>query len=764
MSRTLTVVLLAVALMAIAPPSPAANEAATWSFGAGEGATVPRSVTVPRGTRQIVVDLSALPKGAAVFRAVLRVSVGYPGWNRESSKVVVMLAGAPDWALLLRAPRYSSLDATPAVAAALKAGEDKVVLAARSLHRWKPEHTRLEVSFTGGKAKGSVPRVTGLKARHRDGQTLLTWTEPEPATKAETVTFADWKALRAKLAKEPRQISYRVYRSSDAITAGTVAKAELVDEVGRFTCWNAEFHGVYPGASQKLLRYVVEDGGKPVPPGTGIYAHNPPPVLEIPEDADGRELPKEAEQTAYYAVTVCVNGEEDLAAFDKGNTFGPVKERSGPGDPVLQRIEKPEKFFYTAGITLHYYTRWEAPPRCNLPSRPYDYVVVIPEKLQKPAPLNLVLHCWGSNLYGKGGAYTWHSWKDKRRGVGVASNQIPYDWWTTYHENRGTLKAWTDGVSRDFTPKRLLAFVDWVCAKWAVDKTRLCVSGASMGGSGSTFIPIRFPERFAYAYSAVGIHDPARVTGGFHESYARTNGRMQFKIKHESGLPVWEYLSDPKIVRDNPKLNLPFIGFGNGKNDHGIGWPQAIELAKAFQEARQPHGFQWNLRGHGAGSFQTGLDLRTDQSMPAFTGCSLDNSFGTAKRLPKHVPVKMPWGQIMKDIYDGDHSGALNAYLRWDTKTVVDEADKWEITVYLMKKDRRGRGGAPKDACTVNITPRRCQTFKPKPGETFKWTNTTLADQKEVQSGTVTADKWGLVTLAKVTVTKGMNRIKITKR
>jgi len=217
-------------------------------------------------------------------------------------------------------------------------------------------------------------------------------------------------------------------------------------------------------------------------------------------------------------------------------------------------------------------------------------------------------------------------------------------------------------------------------------------------------------------------------------------------------------------VRDNPRANLPFIGFGNGKNDHGIGWPQAIELAKALQEARQPHGFVWNLRGHGAGSFQTGLDLRTDQSLPAFTKCTLDNNFGTATRLKEAVPVKMPWGQIMKDVYDGDHRGQLNGYLRWKTDDVVDEAGRWEMTVYLTKKDRRGRGGAPKDECTVNITPRRLQKFTIKEGDKLKWTNTSLVDNKVVQSGTATADKWGLVTLDKVMVSKGKNRVSVVKQ
>jgi hypothetical protein len=226
-------------------------------------------------------------------------------------------------------------------------------------------------------------------------------------------------------------------------------------------------------------------------------------------------------------------------------------------------------------------------------------------------------------------------------------------------------------------------------------------------------------------------------------------------------MPVWDYLNDPLIVRKDPAANLPFIGFGNGKNDGGIGWPHVVDLAKAFQEARQPHAVVWNLRGHGAGSFYpAGIVFRSDRSLPAFTACSLDNDIGTATKTPESREVKMPWGEIMKDGYDGDSQGQINTYLRWQTDDIVDKDGAWEMTVYLAG----GQGGAPKDDCTVNVTPRRCQNFKPKPGDKFKWTNTSLADNKEIQSGESTADKYGLVTIEKVTITKTKNRIKIVKQ
>ncbi len=729
-------------LLLLAAPAPGAEAAATWSFAAGEEGTCPN--TVKAAPSRIEVDLSALPKSAKVFRAVLRMQRdGGPGWQHESDRVVVVPAGS-DSPLPLLPPRHTALDATEPTAAAVSAGKGKLELDVRSLSGWKRPTTRLEVWFTGGRARGKVPRVTALAARHRGGQTILTWTQPAPKFAEDVkVTCGQWRAFQAGHAEQVKCLSYRIYRHTKPITAESIAAAQLVDEVGSWTCWNTEFHGIAAPKDAAVLRYVVEDGKDPVPAGTGIYAHNP--------DKAGR---------ACYAVSAAVFGEEDFALLGGGSALPePLAETVGPGDPILQRIERPKTFFYTEGIALHYYTRWEAPGRCNLPSRPYDYLVTVPEKLARPAPLNLILHCWGSNLYGTGGAYSWHGWKDKRRGIGVASNQIPYDWWTTYHENRGTWRPWTGGATRNFTPARLLAFVDWAATKWDVDASRLCVSGESMGGSGSTFIPIRYPGRFAYAYSSVGIHDPGAIGGGFHESYARVNGRMKLGIKHESGRDAWEHLSDPKLVRESPQTELPFIGFGNGKNDHGIGWPHAVDLKNALQQARQPHAVVWNLRGHGAGSFYPPIDFRTDQSLPAFTSCSLDDDMGTAAKLPEPKPFKHPWGEVVKDIYDGAPEGGVNVHLRWQTDDVVDEPGRWEMTVFLAERKR----GAPGEECTVDVTPRRLQKLKIKPGQTFTWTNTSVEDGKEVQQDTAVADKWGLVTLRKVKVTKAKNRLRLVR-
>ncbi len=478
------------------------DEAATWSLSAGEHGTCRK--TIIKNNNTIIIDLSLLPERAEIFRAVLRCRrSGKPGWRFEGDTVVVVPVEKPERPLPLLPPRYTSLDATEPVAAAVKAGRRRLELLVKSFREWKPETLRLDVSFSGGKAKNAIPRATALTVRHRSGQTMLTFREPNPLTAEPELPVRQYQALRKSLEDDPRELTFRIYRSTTPITAATIASAELTDEIRPLTCYNADYYGIYPQEDDRLPRYVVEDGAEPVPPGTGIYAHYP--------QSPGR---------AHYAVSVAVAGEEDFTALGTGNALAkPVEEKPGPGRPILQKIEKPEKFFYTEGVTLHFYVRWEAPPRCNLPSQPYDY------------------------------------------------------------------------------------------------------------------------------------------------------------------------LSDPHWVRTHPTVDLPFVGFGNGKNDHGIGWTHAVDFLKALQEARQPHAMIWNLRGHGAGTFHAkDLDLRCDQSLPAFTGCSFDDDIGTASKLPRPKPFTHSWGETVKDIYDGDPEGQINSYLRWR-----EPADNAFPAVYGIY--RKGPGG-----------------------------------------------------------------------
>ena len=614
----------------------------------------------------------------------------------------------------------------------------------------------LDAARPASRAHPQGAQVTRLRAWHLMGQTFLTWQEADPIITVDSISARELRALRLRMMKEKR-VLYRIYRSRRRVTS--VDGLAAIAEVPPLTCWNDEHCGAYPRPQDQAMRYVVKEGEGPVRPGTGIYALHP--------RSQGR---------SFYAVTAVHTGRENRT-LGAGNVLAePIRETVGRGDPVLQRTVAPATFQYIKNPTLHYYVRWEGPPNCSVESKPFDYVVAIPSGLADPAPVGIHLHCWGGNL---NRGYGW--WYNAEKGaILIASNQIPYDWWTGYHKLLWTGKPlktgtdWRKGAVRSFTQQRLLSFLDWVATRWRVDLTRTFAAGSSMGGSGSPMFAIRFPERIAWAVSWVGVHVPAK-SPRFKGSYERVYGKPEYGVLHETGVPVWDYYNDAWYLRRFPGKETGFVSFANGKNDNGIGWPQAVEFLQALQDTKRPHLFVWGLGGHlqRARMPMNGrerimpIDIRTDQSLPAFTHCSLDSDPGTgAPKSPARIAREK--GEIERhnkthkrrrhlDPYDGDPSGQINAYLYWETNDVVDEKGRWEMTVALFSS-------APAEQCTVALTPRRCQKFRPNAGGAFTWTNTSLGSHQQVQRGQAIADEHGLITLDRTIVSKGKNRIRIARR
>jgi pimeloyl-ACP methyl ester carboxylesterase len=578
-----------------------------------------------------------------------------------------------------------------------------------------------------GRGSIEAQQVSQLKARHADGQTLLTWHEVHTPMIQESTSVADLKKLRARLDQE-KLLRYRVYRSKQPISS--VQGLKPIAEVPPLTGWNSDYYGIYPKPGVQALRYVVEEGQLPVAPGTGIYAHNP---------SEGGE--------AFYTVTVSMNGRENVTVTKENALQTAIRETVGQGLPILQRVTKPESFQYIEKPILYYYVRWEVPPNSSVPSKPFDYLVAVPPKLAKPAPIGIHLHAWGGNLNED---YGW--WYNAEKGaILIASNQIPYDWWTGYHELFWTGRPlrskadWEQGVVKAYSQRRMLSFLDWAATQWDTDRNRVFAAGNSMGGSGAIKLAVRFPRRIAWAVSWVGSHIP-RQTPQFVDSYIAVYGDPEWKVAFEDGSPVWDYFDDTWYLRRYPNRETSFITFSNGKNDSAIGWPQAVEFYRALQETKRPHLFVWGQDGHGQRAFmpQAGgerlmpIDIRVDQSLPAFTRCSLDDNPGNGEP------------------GNGNPAGQVNLYLYWETKGIVDDPDRWEITVGLID-------AAPKDVSSVDITPRRLQSLRANPGERLRWTNTSLPHKKVIQSGEAVADQWGLITLHDITVGKGKNRIKLSK-
>ncbi len=573
-------------------------------------------------------------------------------------------------------------------------------------------------------AAAGEKQAARFQARHAAGQTFLTWSEVDPPLSGDSVPMTELAKIAGQRDSRPK-VRYRIYRSERPIES--LESLKPIAELPPLTCWNLDYYGGEARPGQPALRYVIEEGKGPLAPGTGLCVNSPPRA-----------------GAAYYAVTVSIDGKENTALGPGNTLMQPVRETVGQGLPVLQRVERPKEFMYVSGgPTLDYFVRWESPPNCAAQGKPYDYLVAFPPKPARPAPVGIHLHCWGGSL---NGGYGW--WYNAEKGhVLLASNQVPYDWWTGYHERywegRRDRKTWQDGTVRPYSQRRLLSFLDWMSSRWEIDLARTHVAGSSMGGAGAPMMAIRYPERIAWGISWVGVHIPAE-SPQFKGSYAGVFGEPEWNVRFEDGTPVWDYFNDAWYLRKYPEKEIGLVTFSNGKNDGAIGWPQAVEFFRALQETHRPHIFVWGQGGHGQRALMPvtleervmPLDLRTDQSLPALTGCSLDDRPGNGRT------------------DDGDPQGQANLYLFWQTEDLVDQPDRWEITLGLIAK-------APKDECTVEVTPRRLQQFKPRPGQAVRWTNAPLGGGPAIQRAEAKADRLGLVTLQKVRVGKGKNRIRI---
>lgn len=588
------------------------------------------------------------------------------------------------------------------------------------------------VSITASELVIENEQVANLSVFQREGQSFLTWDEVYPVINSTSITLGEYKE---KMENFPKEINYRIYRDTSPIVS--LEGLSPIKEISSSSCWNSRYYGQgndEKSKDKKIERFIITQGDNPLPPGTGLFVHTPK------EDVN-----------AYYAVTAVIDGIEAKALTTK-NSSAAVAETNGQGVPVLQKVEKvnhPEHFQYIYNSTINYYVRWEAPPNCNINGQPYNYIVAVPPNVTNPAPVGLHLHCWGGNM--KGG-YGW--WSDAEDGaLLVASNQYPYDWWTGYHEKLftnekpSTQAQWEDGIVRPYSQTRMNSFIDWMdsSTSYNIDRKRTFVAGTSMGGSGSIMMAIRHPDKYAWTRSWVGVHDPSN-SPNFTKSYASVYGPLDYNVKFEDGSKVWDYFNDIWHLKNHREVSVGFISFSNGKNDSAIGWEQAVDFVNTLQETKQPHLFIWGQAGHGERSVMPKngservmpIDIRIDQTLPAFTNCSLDDNPGNG------------------DPAIGDQKGQINRYLYWDTDTIIDTPSNWQMTFGLIDNDKS-------DTCTVDVTPRRCQQFTPPKGSTISWTLNDATSGSTITNGTTVVDEYGLITIKGITVTKNKVTLKIQK-
>ena len=677
----------------------------------------PGRVTIAPG--RLTVDLSPIA-GSTVYRATLD---PYLDPERQRTARRLEVDGVR---LELLAPRKLVFDATDAVRAAVEQGATELVF---DMQDMAPETVSLDV-LCDSTAPTALPVVENVAARHRNGDTMISFSEREPLITTAQSTLGEINQLKASVAPSVvDKTRYRIYRSTRPIDdLSDVIDAELVDEIAPLSGWATELPGANFGGDDDgfLIGMLPVDDLTPALPGTGIYVRRH----------------STAAASAWYLVSYVRNGAE---SFDTLAPTDEVAEASGPGAALLSFQETYNgTWIFTDDINmrLDYYARWSAVGEHPTPSEAYHYRVGLPlDPVNGARPGSIALHAFAGAL---GDWFPWYAYDDG--GVMVSVNLIQYNSYTAFHEATGTLMAWDEGTAQPFLWARTLAFFfDTVVPTYNVDAERVAMFGASMGGAGTMFWGMRSGHLFAYLESSVGNSIPAEdapIRPEFEEfGYGPFAWQTLFSneqlarfgypiVRAADGVSVWDYFDSRWWFANNPDAEISFMSFANAPNDGAIAWGPAWEHAQAVYEARQPHQFTWGQDGHGqVAETVEDIALRRNQAVVAFANGSLDDDLGATAD-------------------DAVPEGQRNRWYRWVPSSIVDQSDLFVVDLAL-------RAGAPGATATVDVTPRRQQQFRPMAGATVGWTYGT-------QSGSVTVDALGLITIPRLVLGATPTELRLT--
>ncbi len=559
-------------------------------------------------------------------------------------------------------------------------------------------------------ADGPIPvRPSALAAMHHDGQTFLVWTPP-PDT--------GW--------------THRVYfRTSPIEYDADLASSILLGSVGDSSATDRRL-SVLTGA---LCTFRTDSAATPLAPEQGLF------VVTVAADRQG-----------WYAVTSQLRGgPEDRHVVPGGNALAvPLQESLGLPRPVHQRS-------LACGTTFQeVYTLWTwpedtplFPAMSNRASWPYDCGVT---HGSPQGPAFVRPHQRGGNFteqcLGSGSLNEWVLGLDD-----YTLNRDVCTYWYGYHpgydfSSDANLPPLTGEVV-DYTNRRVLYTIDWWRRTFDLDTSRHYAFGYSLGGTYSMQLGLAHPELIVAAMSVVGKvdfsfeSDPDSLSmfnpgTPFRLALSRMWGTTATNLPTSQGPPIYSVVNDDSLAVWDADSGAAYLVNFAGRNDFVVGWAEKIGFYSALESSRLGGAQFWDSRDHTASShpaaFSPMLDLtylyrfRSDRSWPAFSNCSVNGNPGDGTA------------------YSGDSLGTLNGAMEWEP-ALLDSASKWQVLLSTRSLATRwGELPAP-ESLTVDVTPRRVQRFQPPAGAPIVWRASRRLDGAQVQSGAVTVESSGRITV-----------------
>jgi pimeloyl-ACP methyl ester carboxylesterase len=559
--------------------------------------------------------------------------------------------------------------------------------------------------------------VTNLQATFRAGKTFITWTQEAGTGK-----------------------TYNLYRSISPIT--NVTSLTPLVNVPDSSSYDKRY-GLY---------HVIEDTGRPLSAATGLFVYTPHDTV-----------------TAYYAVTVLTGGTEDKSIVAGQNSLSSGVHEEYWKHP-LGVMRKPPFTSTCQTCGSYYFFYWmdyfDWPNKRDYYGDWY-YVIYYPDVIgAKNVPVVTYYHGWsGSTLTGLPSVQA-------QAGVirlCVQDNYIApegHDWWYGVSNHYGEHAPATGDTIVDYTEERILAYLQALAhdSRFSVDTNRFYLIGGSMGGMGTAEMAFHHPDIFAahapyIPFLSIADHTefPQIASWDFPLYY----GHYSQGLTARNSINIYKWMNPTWVASHNVNVCYPPIVTYSGSIDGTCPPYWQANFLSGLNKTRHGIWAQWIKVGHTmSGNWSEGVPgdiyrFKRGELFPAFSNATQNDNYGHVDSVSEFGAPYLPADFVM------DTAGAVNGYIDWTSSlhkmglaqdSLIDCADSIVMT---LKSDRANT--------RADITPRRIQRFAIASGNAYHWTNRAVSGWALVDSGTVTADTFGLITIPQFAISGTGNRLVITR-
>ena len=520
--------------------------------------------------------------------------------------------------------------------------------------------------------------ISNLQVEESNGQLFITWSEN----------------------KTPVGTTFKVYQSRELITSVNLADAVLLAH--HIEPYSARDWWQDPGSFSYKEKHSTPVGfsifnNKPLSINKGLFVHT--------ITSNDNNIPK------YYAVTALFPEEkEQLLIMGENSLISPIIGVKALPQPIF--LGEPKEYIKTIGkdkslvLNLH----WRGGGMTAGPSsefHPVNYLFFGDKKMGWREGLafkfnlritNDVVWIEPNDRAWTGGRAVTESKDLAKRDYCPAVNT----WWYGYNSNIHTTTLNKNPEICNYTEEYLLYLVQWAQEFLGTNQYKTYIVGASMGGSGALSMSMHYPKIFAATVAHVGVVSYVKPGEGTATRLENICGPLNEKSQSPSKIPLLKYMNG-EYMASNITDDIPYIYMTNGRNDKSFSWRNKPAFYKAMLKAKQGLTVYWNNGDHDmhknapADFYPNNLEgwanylqkFALNQSFPVFTNCSESFNPGNGQK------------------EDGDLEGWINRGMFWEN--IKDKKNSYTISI---KIDYLGI----KYPVTVDMTPRRCQNFKPQSG------------------------------------------------